>query len=148
MSLWALVVWVGGWMCGWVDPGRLLGLGSRAWVWLGGVNPSHTPTPLTQKKPTHHHKIKQVDALWRRVRREVLDPLEAALARFDSQASEVVRAKYYDVYSYVVFDCCKCELLCMNIGSTAGGGGAFASFSLNHPHVKRQHTRTGACITS
>lgn len=40
-----------------------------------------------------------MEALWRRVRREVLDPLEAALARFDPQASEAVRAKYYDVYS-------------------------------------------------
>lgn len=41
----------------------------------------------------------QVDALWNRVRIEVLDPLEAALARFDPKATEVVRAKYYDVYS-------------------------------------------------
>ncbi len=41
----------------------------------------------------------QVDALWARVRVEVLDPLEAALAHFDPRATEVVRTKYYDVYS-------------------------------------------------
>ena len=43
--------------------------------------------------------MEQVDALWRRVRIEVLDPLEAALTHFDPKATEVVRSKYYDVYS-------------------------------------------------
>ncbi len=33
------------------------------------------------------------------MRREVLEPLESALGSFDPKASEVVRAKYYDVYS-------------------------------------------------
>ena len=42
-----------------------------------------------------------MDALWRRVRHDVLEPLEAALARFDPKASEAVRAQYYDVYSCV-----------------------------------------------
>lgn len=55
------------------------------------IHPSNHPPP-----PPHQT---QVEALWRRVRREVLDPLEAALARFDPRASEAVRAKYYDVYS-------------------------------------------------
>lgn len=81
----------------WPGPTRPLGQP------IPSVHPSnHPPSPPQHITHTHnqkHQPITQVEALWRRVRREVLDPLEAALARFDPQASEAVRAKYYDVYS-------------------------------------------------
>jgi hypothetical protein len=69
----------------------------------GGLTRARPPPPPT-RPPIHqpnnpYTHTAQVDALWRRVRREVLDPLEAALGSFDPRASEVVRTKYYDVYS-------------------------------------------------
>lgn len=48
----------------------------------------------------HIQDVEQVNALWKRVKEEVLDPLEVALQRhFDPKATEVVRAKYYDIYT-------------------------------------------------
>jgi len=40
-----------------------------------------------------------VDAFWAQMRVEVLDPLEEALAHFDPKATEVVRGKYYEMYT-------------------------------------------------
>ena len=48
----------------------------------------------------HLEDVVQVNALWSKVKEEVLDPLEIALLRhFDPKATEVVRAKYYDIYT-------------------------------------------------
>lgn len=63
-----------------------------------GPPPKPIPYPTTHTPKPHKSKV---DALWRRVRHDVLEPLEAALARFDPKASEAVRAQYYDVYSCV-----------------------------------------------